>query len=743
MPHVLMSYANSLNDTNVSSVKEDPSPSPADETTFKPWRVFINHIDSYHGKALVDLLSERVFVNPRSVTDKGEAEEEEEEEEDERVEEEEFKDRKVDETVGETGAPRRDEAPKKYEVIGTTSDPEYPQPEDVAMIIREARNREALSKELMDCGFVIYDITGDKGQVEEARWALKAIMRELEEAEQKAPKAFERNDEVRYFVLISTLMTWAHTKPLSKEEPDLPFTEEDYRKRKPHPNYKEHIQCEKEVVVVKKKLNLKNKLKTLVISSAATYGDAQGPLHYLFKMAWHNAPFLPILGKGQNKIPLLHVRDLSTLVLDVLQNWPSPRYLVAAEQELITQSTIVKKISRALSNGKTKNMEQEEAFLLPEITQQTYDLMTTNLNIDPEYIVDRIAWHLDMPFGDSIGVIVKEYKAARNLHPVRVIVLGPPASGKTRVASYLAKHYDIHYVHAKSLIADTVQALSIEIENATAEREKPEETGAGDAEDDEEGLDEEEEATNVEVLQELLDEIEQDMQRSKGRLDDAVLNKLFLRKLRSKECQNQGYVMDGYPKTLGQVRELFEGGNLNEEEEEVVDEDAADAKDVGYSIMPELVVSLEAGDEFLKERIIQRPEREIQGTHYTEEHMMRRLKEFRRRNTDDNTPLQFFDEIEIHPLIIDVENDICPDMFATVYQCLERLGLPRNYDEPDGETEGGGGGKAVLTGPAFATLPRQVYLPNVNARPHRSRESTTRRPDRLSRRVLVQGKSGG
>lgn len=70
---------------------------------------------------------------------------------------------------------------------------------------------------------------------------------------------------------------------------------------------------------------------------------------------------------------------------------------------------------------------------------------------------------------------------------------------------------------------------SIEIENAIAEREKPEETGAGDAENDEEGPEEEEEATNVEVPQELLDEIEQNMQRSKGRLDDAVLNKLVER----------------------------------------------------------------------------------------------------------------------------------------------------------------------------------------------------------------------
>lgn len=82
-----------------------------------------------------------------------------------------------------------------------------------------------------------------------------------------------------------------------------------------------------------------------------------------------------------------------------------------------------------------------------------------DLNIDPVYINGRIHWHFDMPFRDAIGVIVKEYKAARNLLPVKIIVLGPPASGKTRVARYLADHYGIHYVHVKTLISDTIQRL--------------------------------------------------------------------------------------------------------------------------------------------------------------------------------------------------------------------------------------------------------------------------------------------
>ncbi|XP_076376870.1 adenylate kinase 7-like [Megalopta genalis] len=132
--------------------------------------------------------------------------------------------------------------------------------------------------------------------------------------ERETPKAFKRSEDVRYFVLISTVMTWALTKPLDPEDPSLAFTEDGYRKRKPHPNFKEHVQCEKNVVVAMKKPSLRKKLKTLVICSGITYGDQEGPLHYLFKRAWENEPFLPIIGNGANKIPLLHVRDLITSV---------------------------------------------------------------------------------------------------------------------------------------------------------------------------------------------------------------------------------------------------------------------------------------------------------------------------------------------------------------------------------------------------------------------------------------------
>jgi len=66
-------------------------------------------------------------------------------------------------------------------------------------------------------------------------------------------------------------------------------------------------------------------------------------------------------------------------------------------------------------------------------------------------------------------------------------------------------------------------------------------------------------------------------------------------------------------------------------------------------IMPRLVVLLEASDEFLRERVINLPEIVVVGTHNTDEAFTRRLTDYRAINTDDDTVLNYFDELEFHP----------------------------------------------------------------------------------------------
>lgn len=65
--------------------------------------------------------------------------------------------------------------------------------------------------------------------------------------------------------------------------------------------------------------------------------------------------------------------------------------------------------------------------------------------------------------------------------------------------------------------------------------------------------------------------------------------------------------------------------------------------------MPEVVLSLDAQDDFLKQRVMNLPEQVVAGTHNTEAGLIRRLAEFRSLNEEDNTVLNYFDELEIHP----------------------------------------------------------------------------------------------
>jgi len=65
--------------------------------------------------------------------------------------------------------------------------------------------------------------------------------------------------------------------------------------------------------------------------------------------------------------------------------------------------------------------------------------------------------------------------------------------------------------------------------------------------------------------------------------------------------------------------------------------------------MPELIVNLDAGDEFLRDRVMNLPENVVVGTHNTEAGLLRRLADYRAINTDDETVLNYFDELELHP----------------------------------------------------------------------------------------------
>ena len=88
--------------------------------------------------------------------------------------------------------------------------------------------------------------------------------------------------------------------------------------------------------------------------------------------------------------------------------------------------------------------------------------------------------------------------------------------------------------------------------------------------------------------------------------------------------------------------------------------------------LSEVVISLDAEDDFLKKRIMNLPESVVAGTHNTEDLFLKRLAEFRALNTDDQTVLNYFDELEVHPEHIDIAADTSSNMsqvLPTVVVC--------------------------------------------------------------------------
>lgn len=110
-----------------------------------------------------------------------------------------------------------------------------------------------------------------------------------------------------------------------------------------------------------------------------------------------------------------------------------------------------------------------------------------------------------------------------------------------------------------------------------------------------------------------------------------------------------------------------------------------EAPDMLEKILPDLVVGLVATDEFITQRIMKQQEEEIKDTPYAEETILERLREFRENNTEENTVLNYFDELEIDILLLEVKDDNNEEAFSLV---ANNMGLPSTFGlSPEEEEE--------------------------------------------------------
>lgn len=81
--------------------------------------------------------------------------------------------------------------------------------------------------------------------------------------------------------------------------------------------------------------------------------------------------------------------------------------------------------------------------------------------MEPGFIVSQLAlpWQSELNLADNMANIVEEFKNERNLLPIHIIIHGPPAAGKTRLAHKLCNYYGSHYVSVTTMIEETLTEL--------------------------------------------------------------------------------------------------------------------------------------------------------------------------------------------------------------------------------------------------------------------------------------------
>uniref|UniRef100_A0A8B9LGF6 Adenylate kinase 7a n=1 Tax=Astyanax mexicanus TaxID=7994 RepID=A0A8B9LGF6_ASTMX len=489
------------------------------------------------------------------------------------------------------------------------------------------RFRNELLQCLKKCDVIVYNISEDTDVIDEATWAISALHSEINHI--KLPKVF---------ILVSTLMTWAMTKPADPDDPEVPLLEDDYRRKRSHPNFKAQASAEK--LVLKLGKTKKSKLTTYIVAAGLQYGMGESMFHIFFKASWlGEMSSIPVLGSGTNIVPTIHIYDLAGIVQNIIDHKPKAHYFVAVDNSKNTLEDIVKAIAFELGPGKVTKVPKEHPFITQEL-----EVCILNLRIEQVLLRDTfdLRWVCESGIIDNISSVVEEYKQTRRLLPIKICLLGPPAVGKTLVALQLCNHYKLHHIRVQEAIEEKIKHLEEVLQGSDGEN------------DNEEVLQE---------AQELLDSLKDCVSQNTEQLNNQGMLRTIRETLNSKPCRNQGFVLDGYPTTTEQAKEIFYG------------ETQLQMKHA----FKWYIFSLDATDEFLKERVLELPQNLAEEMHYTQDEFLQCLSTFRAQNTEDETVLNYFDELEIHPEHIEINSTIDSENKAVTEKIIQIVGGAMNY----------------------------------------------------------------
>ena len=481
----------------------------------------------------------------------------------------------------------------------------------------------------------------------------------------------------------------------------LPFKESQYYLRIPAPEYASYKFLETLALsIATTKPNQKSedkKLYVYVLCAGLLYGNGEDVFYQYFKQAWlQNPQKLPIISKGNNRVPTIHVVDLARLVKRVIRLAPKQSYIIAVDKsKRPTQRKIVMAISKAIGTGLIESHTSQDLakhpWMLPlqinvkiRSSEVFKDEPTpeSEADLEPEEAEKRaqerkFPWHCEFGITENMSILNTEFNTFQGLNPVKIFVTGPPASGKSYLSKQLAKYYNIPHINWEGL----------QKEGKVLQGEFGEEIQKILEEDKEKKMEEYEQLPKKQKKA-------IDINKYEPMIPDGMLYKVLQIKLNSNVCRNRGYVLDDYPKDYKYVQYSFLKPVKKEEEEEPLGEgEMPNFEDyvLATEIAPSSVIVIKLSDAHIMERVKNMTEKELlTAGGYTDAEITKRLKEYHNVNEAEDgsySLIHFFNERNVEVLRMDAEKQAKELILSKSKVFVERNGKPKNYMTEDEEKE--------------------------------------------------------
>ena len=206
-------------------------------------------------------------------------------------------------------------------------------------------------------------------------------------------------------------------------------------------------------------------MKAYVVCPGFVYGCGEDFFFDYYKKSWlGGVEYFPIKGNGYNFMPTIHILDLIQIIKRIIELKPDIKYILACDR---TKNPFMRDIIGSITKNvggielkpiKEYNIDEMEIINYCELSINLPMKTSSFLNDEKKRMGERIEdynkrifkWHCEGGIEENIDMLIREFKLYRDLSPIRIIINGPPSSGKMTIAKLISEKYKLNIFQYKN-----------------------------------------------------------------------------------------------------------------------------------------------------------------------------------------------------------------------------------------------------------------------------------------------------